>query len=335
MIPNLEIYLAALEGDSNNRCHLRAHWHDYRERSIYMVTIMKMPGIPPFSHISGSIQGKKVVAKAIPSRLGNHISRALRHIQEVHSNIRLLQYSIMPDHLHLLMEVTSAMEEHFGFIVREIKSECSNRYRTILKEESNFDFPYSIFTSGFNDRILKGRNQLPILFDYIRDNPRRLFLKQNFPEYFRNRLLCITPQEQYALYGNITLLENPTKFVVRFSRRYSEETLRRKEQEWDECIRSGGVLVSPFIHRKELEYEKKALEYGGKLIKVCNYGFPERWKPWKEFIDPCSEGRVLFVGKKDYSPVREELSREEAMRMNELAEKIAYTGIRDYSLRRY
>lgn len=334
MLPNLELYMQAAQSPSMNKFLKRAKWHDYRSRCIYMVTLMKMPGIPEFSIIKGYLENGKAHATVQPIRLGHHIGRALRNLPKHFPELRVLQYVFMPDHIHLLLEITRPVQYHLGDAVRVFKQDCNMRYQAILKEEFNYDFEGHVFTDGYNDRIIRRRGQLNTLFEYIRDNPRRLFLRRNFPEYFLSNILLRSSEQEYSLFGNLLLLENPEKSQVRFSSKYTPEELNTRRQVWEEAIRNGGVLVSPFYHPMEKEYLNKAIEDGGKIIIICENGFPPRWKPEKRFMDLCAEGRMLFVGPRDFDSRKQTLTRAACLKRNEDAKYIAALHRGDYTLHR-
>lgn len=332
MLPDMSRYESGVLNPVVNRNTQRAYWHDYRSRCIYMITLVKMKGIPVFSHITGRVTGKKIEAAAELTAFGHQVEEALKGIPVVFPEIKLYQYSIMPDHLHVLLEVRERSPHHIGNIVKVFKDNCGKRYKEILLRDYQFVFEGRIFENGYNDRILFEKGQLNILYEYIRDNPRRLYLKQNFPQYFRNVLMCLSGKGEYSVYGNICLMEHPQKAVVRFSRRFSAEEMRRKQSRWMETVRSGGVLVSPFIHPEENKMLKYALENGGRVIIVKDNAFPEKWKPSKSFIDATSEGRVLFVGPGEYSSAKIEMKRALAMRLNKISEDIALLRRGDFSL---
>ena len=42
----------------------------------------------------------------------------------------------------------------------------------------------SLWEEGYNDRILTGKGQLKDWVNYLHDNPRRLWVKRNHPEWF-------------------------------------------------------------------------------------------------------------------------------------------------------
>lgn len=352
MLPDMAAYMAGVNKPITNKCLRRAEWHDYRSKCIYMLTLMKAEGIPPFSTLSGSVEDGKVKAVVRNTRLGHHIGRAMRSMTSHYVETRLLQYVIMPDHVHMLVEVMKPVEYHLSQVVKFFKAECAGRYREILQMDYDFKFDGTVFAKGYNDRILMRQGQLQVLFDYMRDNPRRLYLRRSFPQYFCNGLLCIptgsggsgadevsfdgenTESDRFSVYGNMLLLENPYKVIVRFSRKFSEEKLAADKLLWKEAIRSGGVLVSPFIHPVEKEFLHMALEEGGKVIMICDNGFPQRWKPSRGYIQALTEGRLLFVGPEDYTAAKIELTRQLSMAMNARAEQIAAMSAGSYRLRR-
>lgn len=121
---------------------------------------------------------------------------------------------------------------------------------------------------------------------------------------------------------------------MRFSSKYTPEELNTRRQVWEETIRNGGVLVSPFYHPMEKEYLNKAIEDGGKIIIICENGFPPRWKPEKRFMDLCAEGRMLFVGPRDFDSRKQTLTRAACLKRNEDAKYIAALHRGDYTLHR-
>lgn len=334
MLPDLEKYKSALRAAKKKKAVRRAEWHDYSCKCIYMVTVMKMPGIPNFSIVEGKVSGNVVTAKAVPTRMGNHIARALKDLPLKFREYRTLQYVMMPDHIHILMEIMTPADYKLNELVMAFKNDCTRRYRHILSNEFDSEFRGNVFDYGFHDRILMHKDQLTGLFAYIRDNPRRLYLRMSCPEYFRTVLMCVADDKEFSIYGNLNLLEHPDKKVVRYSSKFTEEKRRIDRQIWCETIRSGGVLVSPFIHRCEDEYLELAIQNGGKAIVIMENGFHNRWKPGKRYIDACADGRLLFIGPKEYSYARIHIDRQMCMRLNSVAEMIASLPPRSYRLRR-
>lgn len=333
MIPDMEKYWVAVSNSDYNKSWHRSEWHDYTSRCIYMITIMKMPGIPDFSWINGSYENGHAKANVQSSRLGHHIGRALKDLGLHFDFVKIYQYIFMPDHIHILIFITRKTEIHLETVIGHFMSDCNRRYKAILSQDYGYDFNGSIFQPGFNDRIMHGRNQLAVLYDYIKDNPRRLFIKRTHPEYFNTALLCSSSRQSFSVYGNIHLLEHPCKRIVRFSRKYTSEKWDEEKRILDDMIRDRGVLVSPFIHPEEKAFLSKALNQNGRCIIICDNGFHQRWKPSKGYMEACAEGRILFVGPAVYVANKINLTREDAMKMNALAEEIASLRAGSFSIR--
>lgn len=98
----------------------RASWHDYRSRCIYMITLSKASSAPEFCHLQGDcrIQGGQpgsVSVKLTP--LGQIIRKEITAIPALEPAVRILQFSIMPDHAHILLFVQRYISEALGTII--------------------------------------------------------------------------------------------------------------------------------------------------------------------------------------------------------------------------
>ncbi len=275
----------------------RALWHDYHSPRTYMLTLLKMEGIPDFSRIEGRmISDFEAVAEARLTPLGASLREAWRWSLRKYPEVRMLRYVFMPDHLHVLLRVTQRIAYHPGDVVRSFRLEANERYRDLLLRKYELEFDGRIFQTGYNDRILTKKGQLDTTTRYIIDNPRRLYLKREHPEFFVNVMGGWIGGQAVALYGNLLLLEGAMKCVVRYSRGYSEDERRLNRARWEETLRAGGVLVSPFIHPEERAMMQRALEAGGRVIWIRPDGFPDRWKPSGRYFDYCAAGQLLLIG---------------------------------------
>lgn len=330
----MQKYNEAMAKGFANRAWYRAKWHDYYSKCIYMITINKMPGIPDFGFVKGAFEKGKAIASFQPLQLGHHIGRALRHLQRNFDFVIVRQYAIMPDHIHIILEVTKATDIHLETIIRFFMKDCSGRYKDLLLKEEKYYFEGDVYEPGYNDSILRYKNQLDGFYKYLQDNPRRLYLRQVHPKYFNTSLLCLAGNETFSVYGNLLLLEHPSKAFVKFSRKDTLKDLELKKSLWNETLRSGGVLVSAFIHPIEKEFLKLALKSNGKCIIVKENGFHNRWKPTKAYIDACAEGRLLFIGPEEYRMKKIMMAKTLADKMNKQADMISKLRPGDFALRK-
>lgn len=297
--------------------------HNYRSKSAYLVTLKKRPGVADFSTLMGTRSNPARMPGVKYSHIGWAIINALMKIPEGLAHCQILQYIIMPDHIHFVVNIREDVDYHLGDLVNALKREVFHT----LKAEGSLapDATLGVFEDGYHDRIKIRAEQLRFMIDYVKDNPRRLVIKREHPEFFGRALAVEIQEESLMLYGNFLLLSNPCRSAVRVSSKFSAEELEQRNREWDETIRSNGVLVSPFISPKEKEIKEKGLANGASLILITREKIGERFKPPGQLFDLCAAGRLLIVStqKAAFLP---RLSREEALAMNALAKKLASTA---------
>ena len=113
---------------------------------------------------------------------GEAVKDEFLRIGEHHPEIKPLFIQVMPDHIHFIIHVTKPMARPLGQAIAGFKAGSSKA--AIGKG--------GLWAEGFQDTILFHEGQLDSMFTYLRDNPRRLAVKQLFPELFRVRNdLCL------------------------------------------------------------------------------------------------------------------------------------------------
>lgn len=290
---------------------LRAPWHDYTQRCIYMITLNKNPLMENFGILQGDYRiptGQKGAAFISSTALGKAIKSTLRRFNSTEPNVRVLQYALMPDHLHILLFVEYPTEDTLGKIIARFKIEV-NKASGIT----------GVFAKGFNDQILKSSRSLAVLYRYLRENARRLAVRRARPEFFRRVNALEIGGRTFQAYGNFQLLDCPFKEQVIVHRADSSETKQKNREQWLYTAANGGVLVSPFISPAEKEIRKEAEEAGGRFILIISEPMGERYKPAGRDFELCEAGRLLIIS----ANLPGELSRKNCLTMNELAEGFA------------
>ncbi len=290
---------------------LRAPWHDYTQRCIYMITLNKNPLMENFGILQGDYRiqtGQKGAAFISSTALGKAIKNTLRRFNSTEPNVRVLQYALMPDHLHILLFVEYPTEDTLGKIIARFKIEV-NKAAGIT----------GVFAKGFNDQILKSSRSLAVLYRYLRENARRLAVRRARPEFFRRVNALEIGGKAFQAYGNFQLLDCPFKEQVIVHRADSSETRLKNREQWLYTAANGGVLVSPFISPAEKEIRKEAEESGGRFILIISEPMGERYKPAGREFELCEAGRLLIIS----ANLPGELSRKTCLVMNEMAEGFA------------
>lgn len=300
------------------RYHKRAFAHNYHAPFIYHIILKKKDGAERFGKVMGDARispGRPGCAFIEESLLGKTIAKSIVRLQYKFPILQIYQYMIMPDHVHILLRVKDWSDKHLDFYIEALTTDVSNNY------------PGSeIFQPGYCDKPLLLKRSLDTLFHYIRENPHRLAMRQQFPQFFRKvRRLAIGGSE-YEAYGNLFLLRNPDKTAVKISRSFTPDERIQRKVMWLDEARQGTVLVSPFISPAEKEIRAEAIESGASIILVTHEAFPERFKPAESDFRLCAEGRLLILSLG--LPQKTPLSRAICLQMNTLAQSIA-SPIRD------
>lgn len=286
----------------------RAPWHDYMSKCSYHITLMKSPQMPPFGRLAGDFHlpiGTPGSSYIKASPLGKVVKSALREMSAIHPALRVYQYALMPDHLHMLLGVESELDEILGRKIAIFKSSV-NKLANSTK----------VFASGFHDAILNPSREFDTIINYLRSNPHRLAVRQAHPDFFHRQSELSVGEVVCSAYGNLLLLENPFKEQVVVHRADTDAAKAQNLERWIYTAANGGVIASPFISPAEKTVRKEIEEAGGRIILITNRRMGEREKPSAHDFELCEQGRLLIL-----SPhgLDEALTRAVCLRMNALA----------------
>lgn len=299
----------------------RAFSHDYCAPFIYHIIIKKTSGCKAFGKVTGDARiapGSPGCAKIQESDLGKIIAKSIIHLPYEYPILKPLQFCVMPDHIHLLIQVLFRSDNHLDFYIDSLKSKVASKYS---QAEGKFFTQDDIFEPGYCDKPLYDCRSLDGIYTYIRENPHRLAMRIQYPQFFqRTRKLQIEGKE-YEAYGNLFLLRNPDKEAVKISHKFAPEVCQQKRELWLYTAANGGVLVSPFISKKEKEIRAEAEVLGARIILVTHEAFPERYKPAARDFTLCTEGRMLIISLG--LPADTPLSRPLCLQMNSVSSTIA------------
>lgn len=283
--------------------------HDYKSRCIYHITIGKAPDCPDFSIISGSASRPIV----IHSSIGEIIESQILIFPNLCPDLHVLRYIIMPDHIHFAIFARNYLPKAIGRYIGMMKV----RSGQLIRER--FPGVKDIFTEGFHDRYLRAAHRLSTIIEYIQQNPYRLLIRRQNPDFFRRINNIKINERLWQAYGNIHLLDNPFKASVIIHRSDSESLKTAKIRRWKHLSENGGVLVSPFISPAEKEIRLQCEMGKGKVILLSNKPLGEREKPAAHDFELCAEGRLLILSPMNSLPS----GRETFLYLNSIAESIA------------
>lgn len=184
----------------------------------------------------------------------------------------------------------------------------------------------ALFESGYQDTVLRGRNQLDTMFCYIQDNPRRLGIKQRHPDLFRVVSELEVCGIRCAAIGNRWLLDRGVRMQVRCHNNTTPDNLRliaRQKAYFLERGRKGGIVVSPCISAGEKEIARAVLDAGHPLIVILENGFPPFYKPPGKYFEACTRGLLLMLAPWPYHMEKRTITRSQCLTLNDMAHSIS------------
>ena len=329
-----------LAGPKKPSMKRRKQDHDYQSRRMYMITMETEGRQPLFGTVVGDPRkpfGSEEAPHIVPSPLGVAISEQWRGIPSYYPEITIVAFQLMPDHFHGILFVREHIEKHLGRILNGFKTGCRKAFRALYPVEyaaaqqrqtqaqpqpqpRGRHYSHGIlFSPGYNDKILLRAGQLDNWKRYLADNPRRLLVKRQHPEFFRVQRAITWKGMTFSAIGNLFLLRKPFLVQVQCSRRLTEEQITALTEDALRQCQQGAVLVSPAISPGEKAIMRAAFEKGFPEIILKENGFAPLTKPSGKSFDACASGQLLFLGPTSHSNERKTITRSQCLDLNDIA----------------
>ena len=367
------------------RHHREKKW-DYRGRAIYHFTLPVEGRYPLFGALSGE-SAETAFVRLNP--FGQRVCQMLGGLAQFYKDkgyaLKVLAQMVMPDHVHLVIQVLEPLPHSIGAVVRGFKSGCTKVYREEFycsgenaaevhgeacsteaaapvpaapapassvpaapaegKHSAPVQFARIFAGRGsiwqadaayYHERILHAPGQLRRMIDYVKDNPRRLWLKSRNPDYFRmhrDTMLCGLP---FTSLGNHFLLDWPDRQMVEMSRSADGATIDKRLQEVLAAAQNGAVTYTAAISSGEKLIARTVREQGFPLVVLLADGFPAEGSPHERYYKPggvyfeaCSKGSLLLLEPRERAYEHPTIINivEDALRRKAEAKHYAYTSL--------
>jgi len=342
---------AAFAGEKKPSMQRRLIGHDYHGRQIYMVTMVTEGRRPLF----GKVVGKSDAPKGAPdeprivlSELGKAVVERWTATHDLYPEIETIALQMMPDHLHGILFVKNAMDQHLGMAIKGFKTGCNKAYRRlVLGQAPHTQAPHTqvphtqvphvatwsqqterpkdnrqhglLFARGYNDQLLLRKGQLAAWLQYLDDNPRRLLMKREHPDLFRVQRGLKVGEQTFSAIGNRFLLERPVRLQVQCSRKLSSDEIENAMRFFLNAAAQGAVLVSPSISKGEKAIMRAAFDHGYPVIYLQENGFSDLAKPGGARMEACARGQLLILAPWAHHNERIAINREQCLSLNEMA----------------
>ena len=292
------------------RHHREKIW-DYHGRAIYHITLTTADRHPLFGELTGDNAESASIAL---NPLGKEVNRMLHDLPAFFApkgiSLKTIAVMVMPDHLHLVLQVLEPMPKSIGEVIRSFKSACTSLFKRayapsfptfapIFEQSSTIWEPLH---AGYHERILHCENQLSAMIKYVKDNPRRLWLKRHNPSLFQMHAQILVGDWPFRALGNMHLLDKPAKQVLQCSRSITPEHLEELKDTLLTQAYSGVVTLSAAISPGEKQIARLIRESHLPLVILLKDGFPpagstaERlYKPGGVYFNACAAGHLLLL----------------------------------------
>jgi hypothetical protein len=282
----------------------RKRGHDYTSVSLYLITVTTVGR----QRILGQLVGNSAdEAHVEATDLGRKVIAYFNRIPEITMEktgcrVQMVQYQLMPDHFHGILYVRDSLPEGWNLarMIAAWKGDCTREYwRTAgLSSRAQDKGRESLFEPNFNDKILFHEGQLQAWYEYLHDNPRRLWLKMHNPGRLKKvyDFQAGNKGHRYTAVGETFLVKYPERVQVRCHRNLSEEEIQKEVAHYLGLARSGAVLVSPFISPAEKAVYEACYKEKLRMIRIVNRGLDGKFVyPSGRDLKGCSEGFLLVL----------------------------------------
>ena len=319
--------------------------HDYTASSAYLITVVTEERSP----LLGSLVGESASEAAIEATiLGRQVIAAFYDIEKIVKgktgrNVQVIQYQLMPDHFHGILYVKDELPKdwHLGRIISGWKGACSRAYTreveaseltllqgNVLKEDTSNRKVLTLFEKGYNDRPLLSKGQLQGWIQYLRDNPRRLWLKCHQQDMLRKvyEFKAGTAGRRFTAVGNTFFVTYPEIAQVQCHRNLSEEEIQKEVAHYTGLAKNGVILVSPFISPAEKAVYEACYKEKLRMIRIVNRALDGKFVyPTGRDFDGCAAGLLLVLAPYmagDEHAAAKRISRSQCLDMNDIAAEL-------------
>ena len=109
---------------ADNQQIFRSHTHDYKSPCIYMLTVTVEGRRPLLGKVCGDVQTARIEL----TPLGEDVRHELYALCDRYPQLRLLQYQVMPDHVHVILQATTRLPKPLGSLFSSWKIACGRAY---------------------------------------------------------------------------------------------------------------------------------------------------------------------------------------------------------------
>ncbi|HYF84154.1 MAG TPA: transposase [Clostridia bacterium] len=162
-----------MDNEHHQRKQLRIKGYDYSQAGYYFVTICVQNGACILCR--GEHCSPENNTKFELSDIGEVVDTAINNIEKYYPNIRIDNYVIMPNHIHMIIAIDG---EESG---RTMFAPTISRIIKQFKEYVTKQIGYSFWQKSYYDHVIRNEQSYKEIYEYIETNP----LKWELDKYYK------------------------------------------------------------------------------------------------------------------------------------------------------
>ena len=132
--------------------------YDYSQPNVYLLTICTENR----ANLFGVVEARPDTPVTVLSPLGKLAEQAILDIETYYDNASIEAYSILPNHLHLLLRLDATTTQNAPTVSRIVKN---------MKEHVTRVYGKSVWQKGFHDHVIRSEQEYQNAWNYVTFNP--------------------------------------------------------------------------------------------------------------------------------------------------------------------
>ena len=146
--------------------------YDYSSGGYYFITICTHNKKCILSDIVGD--GVYDIPRIYLSKYGKVLDKHIKTMSLKYENIFVEKYVIMPNHIHLIINITDASINGLSQAPNPTKANAIiPKFISLLKRYCNREIGFSVFQRSYHDHIIRDKNDYLKIWNYIDTNPQK------------------------------------------------------------------------------------------------------------------------------------------------------------------
>lgn len=157
--------------DLPERKRNRLKGYNYSQNGLYFLTVCTKDKECILGRIVGD--GDLDIPQMILSDYGKIVEKYIQSIERAYSDITLMNYVIMPNHIHMIAMLYSDSNIYQKSTTKSSVNDDIPVMISALKKLVNKEIGYNIWQRSYHDHIIRSETAFHTIWEYVDSNPAR------------------------------------------------------------------------------------------------------------------------------------------------------------------